>query len=500
VNSPSTIEDTVCDVLVIGGGGAGMAAALEAAAHARRVVLLEKNSALGGSTAWSVGSISATCTPHQLERGVVDHPDAHFEDLEVLAGSNRNRDNRELRRILVDNTTALMRWLESFGLVFTGPNEEPPHRLPRMHNVLPNSRAFPHALGRACRAAGVDIRLNTEAKELLVEQGRVVGALTRSHDGQLTRAKVAGAVVLAGGDFSANEAMRIEFAGPKAAHLEAVNATATGGAIALALALGAQVLNGDIIRGPTMRFIPPSRTSLVRRLPPNRAVAKLVRWSLENLPAAIQRPVAMGFLTTALGPSPALFKAGAILVNADGERFCDELDDPSAAVPADPGRLAYIVMDAEVAAGFQAWPDYISTAPGVAYAYLDDYRRSRKDIFHQASTIPALAASMGVPADNLTQALGSTATRKASSLPSLQKAPFVALGPVKSYVVFTDGGLNVNTELKVLHRNGEIISGLFAAGSTGQGGLLLEGHGHHLGWAFISGRIAGRNAALSTRG
>jgi succinate dehydrogenase/fumarate reductase flavoprotein subunit len=82
----------------------------------------------------------------------------------------------------------------------------------------------------------------------------------------------------------------------------------------------------------------------------------------------------------------------------------------------------------------------------------------------------------------------------------LHKAPFVALGPVKSYVVFTDGGLNVNTDLKVLHRNGEIISGLFAAGSTGQGGLLLEGHGHHLGWAFISGRIAGRNAALSTRG
>ena len=40
-----------------------------------------------------------------------------------------------------------------------------------------------------------------------------------------------------------------------------------------------------------------------------------------------------------------------------------------------------------------------------------------------------------------------------------------------------------------------LIPGLYAAGSTGQGGLLLEGHGHHLAWAFISGRIAGRNAA-----
>ena len=39
------------------------------------------------------------------------------------------------------------------------------------------------------------------------------------------------------------------------------------------------------------------------------------------------------------------------------------------------------------------------------------------------------------------------------------------------------------------------IAGLWAAGSTGQGGLLLKGHGHHLAWAFVSGRRAGRFAA-----
>ena len=75
------------------------------------------------------------------------------------------------------------------------------------------------------------------------------------------------------------------------------------------------------------------------------------------------------------------------------------------------------------------------------------------------------------------------------------KGPFYALGPVKSYVVFTDGGLNVDEDLRVLGANEQPIPGLFAAGSAGQGGLLLEGHGHHLGWAFISGRIAGKNAA-----
>jgi predicted oxidoreductase len=56
----------------------------------------------------------------------------------------------------------------------------------------------------------------------------------------------------------------------------------------------------------------------------------------------------------------------------------------------------------------------------------------------------------------------------------------------------------VSEKLEVQRADGSVIDGLFAAGSTGQGGLLLEGHGHHLGWAFISGRIAGRNAAQAT--
>jgi fumarate reductase flavoprotein subunit len=49
----------------------------------------------------------------------------------------------------------------------------------------------------------------------------------------------------------------------------------------------------------------------------------------------------------------------------------------------------------------------------------------------------------------------------------------------------------------VLDRGGQAISGLYAAGASGQGGLLLRGHGHHLAWAFVSGRIAGASAAAN---
>ena len=136
-------------------------------------------------------------------------------------------------------------------------------------------------------------------------------------------------------------------------------------------------------------------------------------------------------------------------------------------------------------------------APGIAYAHLDDYRRNRADICHSAGTMSDLAQSMSVPTAKLTAAITDTITRDvASGLPPLGDGPYVALGPVKSYVVFTDGGLKVTARHEVVGSDGAPIAGLFAAGSTGQGGLILEGHGHHLGWAFVSGRLAGRNAAM----
>ncbi len=477
-----------CDVIVVGGGGAGMAAAIEAARWGRRVVLLEKEPALGGSTGWSVGSISATGTWQQKAAGIADHPDAHFEDMEAFAGPLANRDNRTLRLVLVDNTTELMTWLEGLGVVFAGPHLEPPHRVPRMHNVLPNSRAFPEMLGRECQRLGVQVGLGTEAAELLVAEGCVTGV--RLENGEELRA--AGGVVLAGGDYSANAEMRVRFAGKEKGGLEAVNPTATGGAIRMALALGCEVLNGDLMSGPTMRFVPPARESLVRRLPPRPWLGKAVRWAMNTLPDAVQRPVAMSFLTTALGVSRELFEAGAILVNRDGERFCDEHDRPAAEVPKQPDRLAYIVLDKGMAARFTAWPHFVSTAPGIAYAYLNDYRRNRKDIFHQGGDAEALAGRLGVSATALARSL--------KVLPG--GGPYIALGPIKSYVVFTEGGVPVTERLEVIGPEGAVIPGLYAAGSTGQGGLLLEGHGHHLAWAFISGRIAGRNAAheVATRG
>jgi len=249
------------------------------------------------------------------------------------------------------------------------------------------------------------------------------------------------------------------------------------------------------VRGPIMRFVPPRSANFIQRLPPAKPVAQAIAWSMNVLPQWILRPFLMSFLTTALGPSPDLFREGAILVNQRGERFVDELGRPAPAVAQQPDRVAYIVFDDALAERFERWPYFVSTAPGVAYAYLKDYRRNRRDIYHQADTIGGLAASMSVPAQTLSATLERYNAQRGTRT-ALTRKPFYALGPVKSYVVFTDGGLKVSERLEVLRADGSTIPGLYAAGATGQGGLLLEGHGHHLGWAFISGRIAGRNAAL----
>ncbi|MCC6531639.1 MAG: FAD-dependent oxidoreductase [Burkholderiales bacterium] len=498
---------THVDVIVIGGGGAGLAAASTAAELGRRVVLLEKEPQLGGSTAWSVGSVSATCTPHQIRQGIKDYPEHHHEDLKLFAGAQAERDNFELARVLTRHSPEMFRWLLSAGLEFVGPFPEPPHRRARMHNVLPNSRAFPFHLGRLCRKHGVQIELRTRAERLHLNEQGAHTVVARTADGILREFVAANGVVLAGGDFSASPELKARFASEALAAVTAVNEAATGDGIRLGLECGGSVVNGDMVRGPILRFVPPPERALIHRLPPQRLVTRAMRFAFDHVPQALLRPALMRFLTTALAPERSLYAHGTILVDRGGERFADERKRPEQAAALRPEGMAYLVFDHAIAARYDTWPNYISTAPSVGYAYLEDYRRTRPDIFHRAGTLEALAASMGVPAAvfahtiaryNAGESPSGVAPR--ADRPALSKPPYYALGPAKAYVIFTNGGLKVTPRLEVVGAAGNIIPGLYAAGSNGQGGMLLEGHGHHLGWAFVSGRIAGRNAALLDRG
>lgn len=491
------------DVVVVGGGGAGLAAAIEARRLGRDVVLIEKNAELGGSTAWSIGSVSATATPHQIRKGIKDGPDGHYEDMPGFAGPLANRDNDELRRILCDEMPETFRWLLSHGIRFFGPMPEPPHKQPRMHNVLPNSRSYIYHLERAARRAGVVVRTRTRAIGLVNEAGRITGVECETTVGT-TRFMAKGGVILAAGDFTSSPELKRIYMGERQAAVEGVNPTATGDGQVLAMAVGGRIVNGDLGLGPEIRFIPPPRQNLVGRMPPWTWLAEFMAWSLEHMPDAILRPFVMSFLTTALAPSPTLFEHGAILVNRDGRRFTDELAEPAFDIPTQPDSIAYILLDARLARQFSAWPYFISTAPGIAYAYMPDYRRNRPDIYREAPSLAALADNIGASRDVLAETVSehnlslSAEADHGDNRRPLVEPPFTALGPVRAVFVHNEGGLAVDTSHRVLDSNDVPIPGLYAAGSTGQGGLLLKGHGHHLAWAFVSGRRAGRLAAFAT--
>jgi succinate dehydrogenase/fumarate reductase flavoprotein subunit len=96
------MRETVNDVVIVGSGGAGLAAAIEARAAGCDVVLIEKNPELGGSTGWSVGSVTASATPHQSRKGIEDSPEDHWRDMALFNGDLDTRDNPEFRHVLTD--------------------------------------------------------------------------------------------------------------------------------------------------------------------------------------------------------------------------------------------------------------------------------------------------------------------------------------------------------------------------------------------------------------
>ncbi|HZT95941.1 MAG TPA: L-aspartate oxidase [Chloroflexota bacterium] len=170
------------DLLVIGSGIAGLSAALTAASRGREVVVVTKGSASESNTRYAQGGIAA---PFQGS----DSPDLHAADTVTAAAGLADpkmvgimtSEAQEALQFLIDAGTAFD---SDAGRLIT--SREGAHSLARVLHAGGDStgHAIQSALVQAAIDAGVTVLERGLASKLLMDGGRVIGALFLfGHDG-----------------------------------------------------------------------------------------------------------------------------------------------------------------------------------------------------------------------------------------------------------------------------------------------------------------------------
>ena len=460
------VELTV-DVLVLGAGGAGMAAAVTANENGKNVLVLEKTPAMGGNTILSGGALNAVDEGSDIAIANNDSVEHHYT--QTYEGGNK-AGKPELIRTLVENAWDGVEWLKSMGMKFkegevftvTG------GMWPRAHKpVEPVGTGFFSTYGAYVDShEGIEVMFETAAKELIVENGVVVGAVAEGKTGNKVTVKATNGVVLATGGFAGNVEMRQKYNTQWAdlgAQIKTTNASGvTGDGIAMAEAVGANLVDMGNIQ--LLPLGDPETGSLSG-----------------NIEHDVERR---------------------IFINKEGKRFVDEggrRDVMTQALIAQPDSYMYILMDS----------DCYPTGDEV-----NNFNESANDLVaagraFKADTLEELAELMGVPAENLVASVeefnkhvaDKSADEFGRTLYStpIDTAPYYAAPRVPT-VHHTMGGVEINVNCEVLDANGNVIPGLFAAGEV-TGGIHGENRlgGNALTDTVVFGRIAGNSASAFTK-
>ena len=437
------------DVVVIGAGGAGMTAAITAHEAGKEVILLEKMPYAGGNTTKSTGGMNAAETSVQAELGIEDSVQTFIDDT-MTGGKNVN--DLALVTTMAENSAEAIDWLASIGAPLPEVSFSGGATNKRIHRPEGGAAVGPYLVEKLLAKIGEDeisLLYNTEATELIVEDGAVTG-VKATGDG-IRYTINADAVVLATGGFGANLEMCAAYNPDLAGFVTTNSPCATGDGIKMAEAVGAATVDMEQIQiHPTV------------------------------------------YQATSLMVTESVRGGGAILVNASGERFVDEMetrDVVSAAEIAQEGGYAYLVFD-------QAQRDNLSA--------IDSYVSNGLTV--QADTIEDLATQMGVDAANLQatveawnqavaeqndEAFGRTTGMDVD----ISVAPFYAI-QIAPGIHHTMGGVKIDTTASVISVDGEPIPGLFAAGEVTGGvhGANRIG-GNAVADIIVFGRIAGQSAA-----
>ena len=485
------------DVVVVGAGGAGMTAAISAAADGLKVVVVESQAMVGGNSVRATGGMNAAKTPLQdkntfgesagvektlaAAEGYADNetitalaatvseqwkayqanPEGYFDSVELMeldtmiGGKGIN--NPELVKTLCSNTADSIVWLDSVGASLTSVGAFGGASVKRIHRPV-NAEGKTLSVGayivpileKNLQDAGVEIILNTTVDTILTDaNGAACGVSGVANDGSKLTVN-ADAVILTTGGFGANLDMVVSYKPELAGFMTTNAAGIQGQGIKMAEALGAATVDMDQIQ---------------------------IHPTVEANTAAL--------ITEGLRGD------GAILVNAEGKRFFDEVstrDKVSAAEIAQPGSYSYLIVD-------QAMAD----ASNVIQGYI------KKGFTTQGETYEELAKALGMDEaafaetmnnwNSCVEAKNDPEFGRTSFANPLNTAPYYAI-KVTAGVHHTMGGLKINPAAEVLTEDGSAIAGLFAAGEVTGGvhGANRLG-GNAVADFVVFGRIAAQSAA-----
>lgn len=475
--------DTECDVLVVGSGLAGSNAAVAARydvygkqANDLNVILIEEMGITGGSSRLAGGTFGTTVPLNDTAAGV----ERLFEEEFPGMASEEFPISKELARnlSLVSGTNVYENILLGMPVVAidgVGAADDFDYLVGWFDEPRPNPTVFGEGvwsfaswrimqfMDERLEALGVDVRMNTKATGLVVENGAVTGVSVTTPAGDYTiRAKK---VVLATGGFLQNPQMVAELAPTYVNAVKYCAAGSRGDGIAMATRDVDAVVDGyDAAGGPIG--------------------VNMVWGGWHDLGYDYHAGIAF----------PAGYKC--VIVNVEGNRF---MTDSGTLVPNEGSLPRTILAQPEG----RAWTIFDSANEAAALA---DASVMQSDIY-RADTLAALADLIGVPADALEATIAAynemaeTGTDDAEfGVPAVDMAPvaqppYLAI-PCVATACFDTVGLRLGDTCEVVNSAGEAVPNLYAAGEVAYAGGTFSG----LCGAFAMGRLAGDAAREALRG
>ena len=348
-----------------------------------------------------------------------------------------------------------MDWLETIGARFTGVKAtggcEGRKYLHQPEGGQAVGEYLVEKLKTQAESLGIDVRVNTAATEILMDNGQAVGVI--AEDAEHIYTIQAGAVVLATGGFGSNFELMASFDPSLRNAVTTNHPGAQGDGILMAEAVGAATVDMEQIQlHPTVI----------------QSDGTLVSESFRSL--------------------------GAIIVNTEGKRFVNDLagrDVVSQAELKQPDGYCFIIFDQNLVDHLALSQKFIDR--GFALS-ADSYEELAERMGLQGEAVQNFVNTMNTWNASVASGVDEEWGRNNGMDDDLSTAPFYAI-QIAPGIHHTMGGIQINTNAEVIGTDGNVIPGLFAAGEvTGgiHGGNRVGGNA--VADFVVFGRIAGQSA------